>query len=51
MTPHGKVTSEWRRTPDGNYDFHFTLPRGLEYEVYIPGITARDHVKVDFIEP
>lgn len=51
VTPHGKVTSEWRRTPDGNYDFHFTLPRGLEYEVDIPGLTDRDRVKVDFIEP
>lgn len=32
-TPHGDVSSEWRRMEDGHYKFTFTIPQGITYEV------------------
>lgn len=45
-TPNGDISSEWRRTPDGHYEFDFILPAGLDYDIDIPGLTDKDIVNV-----
>ncbi|MDE6161531.1 MAG: glycoside hydrolase family 78 protein, partial [Muribaculaceae bacterium] len=46
MTPHGRVESSWQLMTEGYYEFSFTLPEGLPYEIAIPGLTENDRVKV-----
>lgn len=45
-TPQGDIKTEWERTADGHYHYTFTLPKGIEYEVRIPGLTDYDKVSI-----
>ena len=45
-TLHGDITSSWRLAPDGHYDYDFTLPHGITYDIKIPHFTEQDRVNV-----
>jgi alpha-L-rhamnosidase len=45
-TPHGTITSEWKFVKD-HYEYKFRVPKGVTYEVDIPGLQNADVVKVD----
>lgn len=45
-TPHGTVTSSWKLRDDGSYEYRFSLPEGLPYDIDIPSLSPRDKVVV-----
>lgn len=45
-TPQGDVSSAWRRMADGHYEYEFTLPKGVTYDVSIPHRQPQDKVVV-----
>lgn len=45
-TPYGAIHSAWRCDSKGNYEYVFTLPRSVTYEIKIPDLTPEDKVKV-----
>ena len=45
-TPHGDITSTWHYYPDGHYEYEFTLPHGVTYDVDIPHLQPNDKVVV-----
>ena len=44
-TPHGTISSEWKFVKD-HYEYKFQIPKGVTYEVNIPGLKNEDVVKV-----
>ena len=46
-TPHGDITSSWRLAPDGHYDYEFTVPRSITYDIRIPHLSEKDRVVVN----
>ena len=46
LTPHGYVTSEWHRLPNGHYRYEFSLPQSVTFDVQIPNPSADDEVIV-----
>lgn len=44
-TPHGDVVSEWKRK-DGHFEFRFTLPKGVGYDINIADRKPDDIVTV-----
>lgn len=45
-TPHGDITSAWRLLPDRHYEYKFTLPQGVTYDIAIPHLHPSDKVVV-----
>ena len=45
-TVKGDITSSWRLFPDGHYEYEFSLPKGMTYDVAIPHLQPRDKVIV-----
>jgi hypothetical protein len=45
-TPYGAIHSAWRCDSKGHYEYVFTLPRSVTYEIKIPDLTPEDKVKV-----
>ena len=45
-TPKGEITSSWQLHPDGHYEYEFTLPQGVTYDVAIPHLQPSDKVVV-----
>lgn len=45
-TPHGDITSAWRLMDDGHYEYVFTLPAGVTYDIRIPHLQPADKVTV-----
>ena len=46
-TPHGDITSCWRLAPDGYYDYEFTVPSSITYNIKIPHLAEGDRVIVN----
>ena len=44
-TPHGDVVSEWKRK-DGHFEFRFTLPKGVSYDINIADCKPDDIVTI-----
>lgn len=45
-TPYGDITSAWHLQSDGHYDYEFTVPIGITYDIKIPHLSERDRVVV-----
>lgn len=46
-TPYGDITSVWHLQPDCHYDYEFTVPPGVTYDIKIPHLSERDRVVVN----